>query len=200
MSAFDVPEPPRSFEPPIYPEQKSTNGWSIASLVCGLLLCIPFFTSLLAVVFGAIGLGKTRDPRYSGKAMAITGIVLGVLGLVGWGFFSFAMFQVVQTIAVPVAKATLFARALHSGDLETASQSIAPPLTREDLEQIAERSRNLGALQSLQPTTFSDKTNNGVRTLQISGTAIFVNGNAPFTIEMGGGEDLKVTNYSLMIP
>jgi hypothetical protein len=60
--------------------QQETNGLAVASLVCGLLLCLPI-ASLLAVIFGIISLGKTKDPRVGGRGMAIAGTVLGCLGL-----------------------------------------------------------------------------------------------------------------------
>jgi len=67
---------------------------AVASLVCGLLGCIPF-VSILAVIFGIIGLRKTKDPRVGHKGAAIAGIVLGCLCMltilpeevnIGWQF------------------------------------------------------------------------------------------------------------------
>lgn len=57
-------------------EYRSTNGFAIASLVCGLV-----GLGILAIVFGAIALSQTnREPeRWSGKGMAIAGLVLGIL-------------------------------------------------------------------------------------------------------------------------
>jgi predicted Zn finger-like uncharacterized protein/prepilin-type processing-associated H-X9-DG protein len=57
---------------------KLTNGMAITSLVCGLLGCFPL-AGLAAIIFGIFGLLKTKDPRYGGKGMSITGIVLGAL-------------------------------------------------------------------------------------------------------------------------
>jgi len=56
------------------------NGMATASLVCGILGCIPP-CSLLAIIFGIIGLVCTGNPRVRGKRMAITGLVLGVVVL-----------------------------------------------------------------------------------------------------------------------
>jgi hypothetical protein len=75
---------------------EGTNGSAVASLVCGVIsmtvvaVALPFAfcclgvplafalpTSLLATLFGAIGM-KHRD----GRGMAIAGLILGIIGLV----------------------------------------------------------------------------------------------------------------------
>jgi len=57
------------------------DGYAIASLVCGILGIITFFTAVPALVLGIISLGRfKRDPQYrTGKGMAIAGVVLGGL-------------------------------------------------------------------------------------------------------------------------
>ncbi len=64
----------------------SANGYAVASLVLGILglpcfmLVIP---QILAVVFGIVALTQhARSRTTAGRGMAITGIVLGVVGLV----------------------------------------------------------------------------------------------------------------------
>ena len=56
---------------------KSTSGMAIASLVTGIL-----GISLLAVIFGHIGINACNRDGLGGKGMAIAGLVLGYLGLV----------------------------------------------------------------------------------------------------------------------
>jgi Domain of unknown function (DUF4190) len=67
---------------------------AIASLVLG-IAGLPLFwafgvPSLLAVVFGGVGIGQLNDPsrRQSGRPMAVWGIALGVGGLVGFVVFA----------------------------------------------------------------------------------------------------------------
>jgi hypothetical protein len=74
-----------------------TSTFSIVSLVCGCLLCVPFVPGVLAGVFGFLGLRQSRDPNYSGKGMAIAGLVLGILNVLGWT----AYFIVVVALVVP---------------------------------------------------------------------------------------------------
>ncbi|MFM7726246.1 MAG: DUF4190 domain-containing protein, partial [Flavobacteriales bacterium] len=66
---------------------------SILSLVFGVLFFVPFFTTsmwaliglafpILAIVFGAVGISKTRrDNQLKGKGLAIAGLILGIIGL-----------------------------------------------------------------------------------------------------------------------
>ena len=60
----------------------NSNGFSIASLVLGIiaivLFCIPYVSlpgGILAIIFGAIGKNK------GGKGMAIAGLVLGIIAI-----------------------------------------------------------------------------------------------------------------------
>jgi hypothetical protein len=71
-----------------------TSGKAIFSLVCGILfLFLPF--SIIAVIFGYLALSEIRkNPgRFTGKGLAITGIVLGyvgvacIVGLIGLGIY-----------------------------------------------------------------------------------------------------------------
>ena len=61
-------------------EGQKTDGLAIASFILGLL---PFtiFGPLLAIIFGAVSLGRiNRYPeRYRGKGFAVAGIILGLL-------------------------------------------------------------------------------------------------------------------------
>src|SRR5579864_5184029 len=60
-----------------------TSGKAIFSLVCGLLfILLPF--SVVAVVFGHLSLSEIRRSagRLTGKGLAVTGLVLGYIGVV----------------------------------------------------------------------------------------------------------------------
>jgi prepilin-type processing-associated H-X9-DG protein len=82
-----VPPPPPAGVAPIgysgpqYGEQATQqgNGLAIASLVIGIIgFCLPI--GFIAIVLGALGMRKTRDPRVGGRGMAIAGLVLGIVG------------------------------------------------------------------------------------------------------------------------
>ncbi len=63
--------------------QTRTDGLAIASLICGIvgLFFLGILLGPLAIIFGAISLNKmAKNPgMYSGKGMAIAGLVIGVV-------------------------------------------------------------------------------------------------------------------------
>ena len=61
--------------------QKQSRGFSITSLVLGIVSLIVFaiIAGPLAIVFGAIGISKEGK-----NGMAIAGIITGVIGIILW--------------------------------------------------------------------------------------------------------------------
>lgn len=79
----------QGYVPPMPPSQVLPQGFAVAALVLGLIgLLVSWFTvgipSILAVIFGHIGLSRANRGTASGKGMAIAGLVLGylVVGLI----------------------------------------------------------------------------------------------------------------------
>ena len=75
--------------PPLYFQTRKTNSFAVTGLVMGLLsltcgLCcygIPF--NVMGVIFSIIGLSQIHNNPglYNGKGLAITGLVLSLLGI-----------------------------------------------------------------------------------------------------------------------
>ena len=65
------------------PKRGKMSVWSVAALVCSLILCCPIVT-VVGVILGIIGLFDTRGGRRRGRGLAIVGIVLGVLVTAAW--------------------------------------------------------------------------------------------------------------------
>jgi prepilin-type processing-associated H-X9-DG protein len=83
-----MPGQPYPTQPP--PPSGGATGLAITSLILGIVgMCVPLL-SIGAIVCGAIGISKTRDPRSGGRGMAIAGLVLGCVGFV----FSFLMISI----------------------------------------------------------------------------------------------------------
>ena len=65
------------------PQEKKSNGVSIASFVCGLVslcCCNPMYlVSLAAVILGIVGITQKNNPN---KGMAIAGIIIAAVGVV----------------------------------------------------------------------------------------------------------------------
>ncbi|MDT9688391.1 DUF4190 domain-containing protein [Streptomyces sp. P9(2023)] len=57
------------------PPQRTTNGMAIASLVSGIVCCLP----PLGLIFGLVALPQIRKRNQTGKGLAIAGIVLSSL-------------------------------------------------------------------------------------------------------------------------
>jgi hypothetical protein len=75
--------------PPGYGGQPATNGMAIGSLVSSLvgipayLMCLPFVGSIVGVILGVVALSQIRDRHQKGREMAIAGIAIGGVCLVG---------------------------------------------------------------------------------------------------------------------
>lgn len=59
------------------------NGMSVAALVLGIIGLVTFIPvlSILAIVFGGIGLGRANRGEATNKGMATAGLVLGIVGI-----------------------------------------------------------------------------------------------------------------------
>ena len=70
---------------------RKTNGLAIAGFVLSLLGC----TSLIGLILSIIGLSQiNKDPNQEGKGLAIAGIVIGALCVIGgilWWLFVVAL-------------------------------------------------------------------------------------------------------------
>jgi hypothetical protein len=67
-----------------HPEQKKDKVLAISALVCGLLSWIPLFNIVLgplAVIFGILAIKRVKinPERYGGQAIAVVGLILGLI-------------------------------------------------------------------------------------------------------------------------
>lgn len=61
------------------------NGMGIAALVLGIigvLGCCTFIFSILAIIFGWLGMKRANDGLATNKGMAMAGMILGIVGVV----------------------------------------------------------------------------------------------------------------------
>ena len=74
-----------------------TSGKAVASLVCGLLFFIPLLF-VAAIILGHLALSEIRRSagRLKGEGMAIAGLVLGYMGIVG-----IPIMLIIAAIAIP---------------------------------------------------------------------------------------------------
>ncbi|WP_327353678.1 DUF4190 domain-containing protein [Streptomyces sp. NBC_01304] len=68
------------------PAQSPVNGWAIASLVVGILCCLP----LLGLIFGIVALVQIKKSGDRGKGMAVAGLTLSSVGSLLLALFFFS--------------------------------------------------------------------------------------------------------------
>lgn len=173
------------------------NGPAIASLVLGILGCVPFITGLLAVFFGIIGLRKTRDPYVGGKGLAIAGLILGILSLLGWAGTS-ALFGYGYLQSKPAGVvAKQFVQDVSSGNINAAaanSAGISAAQLQADNQQLAA----YGALQSVSFFSFNVTSINGQTVMHLGGIATFANGSKACNVDLvKTGDTYKVTAFKV---
>jgi len=66
-------QPPAYGQPGPYPQNRSTNGFAIASLVCA------FFCSPLGIIFGFVARSQIRRTGEQGDGLALAGIITGIV-------------------------------------------------------------------------------------------------------------------------
>ncbi len=84
--------------------EKRTSGFAIASLVLGILgwTFIPIVSSIIAIIFGAIGISRTKPgSNIQGRGMAIAGLVLGSVAL----FIGIIIIAVIIFLAIAFSQA-----------------------------------------------------------------------------------------------
>jgi hypothetical protein len=70
------------------PPQK-TNGMAIAGFVTALACCSP-----VGIILSSIGLSQiSKDPSQKGKGLAMAGLIIGIVSLVGTVFYYIFMFS-----------------------------------------------------------------------------------------------------------
>jgi Na+/melibiose symporter-like transporter len=75
---------------------------AIASLVMGILGFIIGLPAALAVIFGGIALSETgKNPNIGGRGMAVAGLILGIIVLVG-GLLTIVLIIILAIATAPV--------------------------------------------------------------------------------------------------
>jgi hypothetical protein len=173
------------------------NAWAVASLVLGLLGCVPFITGVLAIVFGALGIRKTRDPSAGGQGLAIAGLILGIISVVGWTGFAGLLGYGYQHSKPAQIVARQFLQDVAAGNVAAAAAN-STGLTTAQLQAQTTQMIPFGTLKSVNFSTFNVSMNNGQTTVHLGGTAAFSNGPRTCTFDLANtGAIYRVTAYSV---
>jgi hypothetical protein len=169
--------PPGGFGPPGYslPSQSRTSAVAIVSLICGLVLCFPVITGLIAIITGIIGIGQTSNPAYKGRGMAIAGLLLGVVNCVAWLGGGYAMYA---GSGPARAFAHQYINNLSAGNVDQcfADVSSNSTITKDQINAEYQKMQAWGTLQRTMIFGFSFTAANGQSTGAVSGSCAFSNG------------------------
>lgn len=130
---------PTGFQGPPPPMTQPRNGLGVAALVLGIagvalglavfLFWMSWLPALLALVFGIIGLGNARKGLATNKGMALTGLILGAVGLllaVGGGVFTVTkVTEITDDIRAEVESAEASAKASASAEASASAAAEA---------------------------------------------------------------------------
>lgn len=202
MSDATYPPVQGMMPPSMPPAARRGNGAAIAALVCGLLLCIPFLTGLLGVIFGAVGLKNAREPGRGGRGLALAGLILGLVNLIGWAASTPATIRWISTLSQQVTAqndtAKAFIKDLASADVVSAKKKCHSTMKSADLLKSVVVVKTWGAYQDATVSGFNAHRGTGGDRWIVEGTAKFAKGDHPFKIQFGleGGE-WKIVEYDI---
>jgi hypothetical protein len=117
---------------------------------------VPLLTGLLAIVFGAVGIGVTRNPAMRGRGLAVAGLILGIVNLAAWGGGGFSWWQV----TIPERElARHFVNDVSRGNSAAIFAESTPDVTAAKLQAIDWFAK--GTVQSVNITGTNIQTVNG---------------------------------------
>jgi hypothetical protein len=161
------------------PGPRKSNGAAIASLILGILGCVPFITGILAVILGIVGIKAGSDPQRGGKGMAIAGLLLGVLSIGLWSLFGGGIYALVKGTTPQRELTRQFITNLASGNV-AAAEAQADGMTTDELNDIAVEMNGWGGLKD---TTIVGISAEPSRT-QVVGAAVFGTKSKEFEAEV----------------
>jgi hypothetical protein len=83
---------------------QSYQGFAITSMVLGILalptFCFGIVFGIIAIIFAAVANNGMKNSRnFEGKGMATAGMVMGILGTVGWTLIYVIIFMSLAPVA-----------------------------------------------------------------------------------------------------
>jgi len=195
------PYPPPGYAGPGTVGPRTTNGAAIASLILGILGCIPWITGFLAVILGIVGIKKSNDPRIqSGKALSIVGIILGLISIVAWTAFGGSIFALFHATQGERNYAAAFVKTVASGNAAAVKAKCAPNITSDEIDTLIKESKPWGAVSDVTTPIAIKNTQNGKTQAFASGIATFGQTKHQFMMTMekaaGANDDAyRVTGF-----
>jgi len=194
MSQFPPPGQPAQ---PAYQMQPSqSNGWGLASLICGLLsFCTGGVAGILAIIFGFVGISKSKKTN-SGKGMSIAGLLLGLLSMAGWVIFLLVGGLAILGLAKASEPARManqqFIKDLASGSASTAAND-TDGMAPTDVQALVDQVKDLGAVKDVTNIVFNVVND----TADLTGVATFDKGKRGYSVhEVKKGDGWKISSFT----
>lgn len=190
-----------SLHPEVYlPPRPTTSGAAVASLITGLVLCIPWLTGVAAVILGALGLSATRGGQRAGRGMAVAGLALGLLNVVAWTVITPLAWSSIRELIERTQPArdlvNQVAADISAGNIDAAHGKFSG-VDSGQLRVMHEKMKPWGALQTLNFTSINVRVTNGVQVWVLGGSATFANVQKQFEATLQGDlPNLKVIGLS----
>jgi len=125
MSALPPTIPPYPYQPGV--PQPTTSKLAIASLVLGLVFCLPGAAAvgLVLGIAGLVSIGRSEG-RKVGGGYATAGIIISSLVLLGWAGFGYLFYMGMQYVDAPATIAAEYLGKVESGDFASARSRLTP--------------------------------------------------------------------------
>src|SRR5581483_5761280 len=145
------------------------NVPAVISLVLGLCFFIPVLSGLLAVIFGIVGLKRSRDDSVGGRGPAAAGTVLGLISTAIW-----------LAIIIPVTStwinsrpqkelARKFIEDLSRKDIPAAAALSASTLGWDQMGNLSTRLTTFGEYRRVQFDSYVYRVVNGLEQWSLTG-------------------------------
>jgi len=132
MSQF--PPPGQPTQPAYQMQPTQSNGWGIAALITGIAsFCVPFIGGLLAVLFGFLGIKRSKVTR-SGGALSIVGLILGILSIGMYVLFGGTFYALMRGTAPNRDAAKQLVQDLTAGNMTAVQADTDGSIPQDELQ------------------------------------------------------------------
>lgn len=184
--------PPGSAPFPQYasdPMPTRTNGMAVAGLVCSIVgFCVLFLGGILGVIFGLIGLRKSRDPQVGSRGLAVSAIVIGLLSILSSGLLSYLGYRAILAGMAATKPerdtARRFVVDLNQNDITAAESEATADLPPADLRAMAQKLHAMGGFVDMTSSQTDVENFNGAATCHFHGVATFSSGNQDYDLTL----------------
>jgi hypothetical protein len=159
-------------------ERPRLSASALTSMILGILLCLPI--GLLAIIFSIVGFGATKNGAMRGRGFAVTGLILGIVGTLGWSALGLGAWWLFSTSAEPRALTQSFVREISAGNIATAAGMCDPTIPKADLETLHKDIAKYGTFVDMTTFGINVRASSGDLHCELTGVIKFDKGAAAF--------------------